>query len=178
MSAAQKIESKSKLKKTYGVDVSALREDVTRLIAASEFTQAVQLLKQFSERDFAFPNFKLKAERYLNQSIDLVLAMESNRKFSGSASLTRSKQQELNDKFKKHHDELKEMLNKVELCYNDLLFKDNLSSRYIVKSFWASILIVSISLFILDLFNGLSQTVLVFLESGLDFFTATLSRYF
>ncbi|MBC7459050.1 MAG: hypothetical protein H7235_12270 [Bdellovibrionaceae bacterium] len=177
MSAAQKLDKKTTIKPSRWSDVNAVRGEVIGLVAANEFNKAIHVLKQFSEKDFVYPNFKLKVERYLSHAIDLILAIEANRKFSDLSSLTRSKQQELKEKFNKHSEELKIMLEKVELAYNDLRIKDSRSTQYVVQSVWLSILIVSISALILDMLSGLSRTVLIVLESGVDQVTDVLSKY-
>ncbi len=177
MSAALKLDKNSKMKPSTWTDVNAIRGEVLGLVTAHEFNKAVQLLKKFSEKDFIYPNFKLKAERYVSHAIDLILAIESNRKFSDLSSLTRSKQQELKDKFNKHSEELKLMLEKVELAYNDLRIKDSRSTRYLVRSMWISILMIAVSALVLEIFRGLSSTVAVVLESGVDQFTDAIAKY-
>lgn len=168
MSAAEKLEKKSRIKPSHWTDVNAIRGEVLGLVAANEFNKAIHVLKKFSEKDFVYPNFKLKAERYVSHAIDLILAIEANRKFSDLSSLTRSKQQELKEKFNKHSEELKIMLEKVELAYKDLRIKDSRSTHYLVRSVWISILIVSISALTLEVFRGLSHTMMIVLESGVD----------
>ena len=177
MSAAQKLFKNSKIKPSTWSDVNAIRGEVMSLVAAHEFNKAVQLLKNFSEKDFVYPNFKLKAERYVSHAIDLILAIESNRKFSDLSSLTRSKQQELKDKYNKHSEELKLMLEKVELAYNDLRIKDSRSTRYLVRSMWISILMIAVSALVLDVFRGVSTTVVLVFESGVDQFTDAIAKY-
>lgn len=177
MSAAQNLDQKTKTKPSHWTDISAIRGEVLGLVAANEFNKAIHVLKKFSEKDFVYPNFKLKAERYISHAIDLILAIEANRKFSDLSSLTRSKQQELKEKFNKHSEELKLMLEKVELAYNDLRVKDSRSTHYVVRSVWLSILIVSISALVLDVFRGLSKTILIVVESGVDQVTDVLAKY-
>jgi hypothetical protein len=178
MSAAFKLDKKNNSKPPHWSDVGAVRGEVMGLVAANEFNKAIHVLKAFSEKDFVYPNFKLKAERYISHAIDLILAIESNRKFSDLSSLTRSKQQELKEKFSKHNEELKVMLDKVELAYNDLRVKDSLSTRYLVRSMWFSILIVSVSLLVLEVVNGISHSALIVLESGIDQISDALAQYF
>lgn len=178
MSTAQKLDKKISATPSYWADVNAIRAEVIGLVVACEYNKAIHVLKQFSEKDFIYPNFKAKAERYVSQAIDLILAIESNRKFAELSSLTRSKQQELKDKFNKHSEELKMMLEKVEVVYNDLQVKDTRSTQYVVKSVWLSILIVSISALVLDIFRGLSSTIYIVLEAGIDQLTDAISKYF
>ena len=177
MSATQKIDRKSKINPSHWTDVNAIRGEVIGLVSANEFNKAIHVLKKFSEKDFVYPNFKIKAERYVSHAIDLILAIESNRKFSDLSSLTRSKQQELKEKFNKHSEELKIMLEKVELAYNDLRIKDSRSTQYLVKSVWLSILIVAVSALFLDVFHGLSSTITIVLESGVDQLSDSIAKY-
>ncbi len=177
MSAAQKLDKKNNIETSHWTDVNAIRAEVIGLVVACEYNKAIHVLKKFSEKDFVYPNFKSKAERYVSQAIDLILAIESNRKFADLSSLTRSKQQELKEKFNKHSEELKMMLEKVEAVYSDLRTKDSRSTRYVVKSVWLSIMLVSISALVLDIFRGLSKTALIVLEAGIDQLTNVIAKY-
>lgn len=177
MSAAPNFDRKSSKKLTHWSDVNAIRAEVLALVTANEFNKAIHVLKLFSEKDFVYPNFKLKAERYITHAVDLILAIEANRKFSDLSSLTRSKQQELKEKFNKHSEDLKMMLEKVELSYNDLRVKDSRSTKYLVKSIWLSVLIVAVSALFLDIINGLSKTVFILVDNGIDIFTAAIAKY-
>jgi len=180
MSAAHKMNKKSKfkLKPSHRTDVHTIRAEVLGLVSASEFNKAIHILKQFSEKDFAYPSFKLKTERYISHAIDLILTIEASCNFFDLSSMTQSKQQELKEKFNKHLVELKTMLEKVEMAYNNLRVKDNRSTKYVVKSVWLSVLIVSISALVLDVFKGLSQTVMIVLENGVDQVVDVLAKYF
>lgn len=157
--------------------IKAIRNDILGLVGSGHYAQAVQSLKEFLDSDFAYPNFRLKVERYVNHCIDLILAIEANRNFSSLASLTKPKQYELREKFKKHYDELSTILHKIEVSYEELKAKDDKSTKYFVKAVWASLLIVTINALLLDVFAGLAETVYSVVDNSINKLAEIISQY-
>lgn len=178
MSAAQKLQKNVHVLKPQVSSVKSIHNDVINLVGMGEYTKAVQLLKDFSNNDFPYPNFKLKVERYVNHSIDLILAIEANRNFMGLGSLTRPKQHELKEKFKKHFEDLKSILRKIEVSYDELRAKDNKSTKYLVRAAWTAVVIVAANALFLDILAGLAETVYTLLETGINYTSDLVARLF
>lgn len=157
--------------------IKAVRGDILNLIGTGHYAQAVQSLKDFLDSDFAYPNFRLRIERYVNHSIDLILAIEANRNFAGLGSLTKPKQHELREKFKKHYEDLSKMLQKIEESYEELKAKDNKSTKYFVKAVWAALLIVAVNALLLDVFAGLAENVYTVLDNGITQLSEIISQF-
>jgi len=132
-----------------------LRYNILILIINEEYDKATSNLKDFLEKDSAYPGFRLKVERYVQHAIDLISAIRTKRNFPGFNSLTRTKQQELKEKFKEHFQELKHVIKKIENSMEELRLNDIKSTSIVVQSVWASVLIVSVGAFVLDIFTGL-----------------------
>ena len=150
-----------------------LRYNVLTFVINEEYDRAIRTLKEFLESDSEYPNFKLKVERYLLHSIDLIYAIRTKRNFPGISSLTRTKQQELRDKFKEHFKELRFMMKKIEDCMEELRLNDVRSTNIVIKSFWLSLVVVFVAAFCIEFVNGLGHSFEVvfneFIEKSREF---------
>src|SRR6185312_7473140 len=91
-----------------------LRYNVITFVVEENYERAIQELRTFSEKDSEYPKFKEKTERYISHAIDLVNAIRTKRKFPGAAFMTMAKQQELNERFREHFNELQNILKRIE----------------------------------------------------------------
>lgn len=141
-----------------------LRFNVLTYVVEENYEGAIKELKAFLERDFEYPKFKDRVERYIQHSIDLVNAIRAKRKFPGAQMLTMAKQQELNEKFVAHFSELQFMLKKVERIQNDVRLEDIRSTVWIVQAAITSAITIAIVAFLLDVNQGLLQTTVVVVD--------------
>lgn len=133
-----------------------------------EYDKAIKELKSFVEKDSEYPNFKTKVERYVLHAIDLVHAVRTKRNFPGLAQLTRTKQQELKDKFKQHFKELKSILKKIEMGIEELRVNDVKSTQILIKSTWIALLVIFIAGFFIDIVSGLAENFVTVLAESFD----------
>lgn len=183
MSAALKIEPhiepkiESSVKYKF-ISVDKTREEIITSISAGDFQNAVQILKNFSETDFSYPKFKLKTERFLSHAIDIILALEANKKFlSKTPNLTHSKQQELRGKYNTNFEDLKNILNKVEYSYHQLRAHDNRSTTYVIRAAWISTLVVALGFFAMDTFKVIAPAVHALINSGVDSLSDMITKF-
>lgn len=141
--------------------VNSLRLNVLTTIINEEYDVSIQRLKDFVSQDSAYPNFKIRVERYVQHSIDLIHAIKTKRNFPGFNSLTRSKQQELKEKVKEHFQELKGVLKKIEKCMEELRLNDIRSTHIVVHSLWLSLAAVFVSGILLDIFQDIGSNAYV-----------------
>ncbi len=150
-----------------------MRYNVLTMVINEEYDRAVMTLKDFMNMDSPYPNFKLKIERYGLHCIDLVNAIRAKRNFPGLSALTRTKQQELKDKFKDHFRELRFTLKKIESGLEELRINDVKSTKLVIKSFWYALMVVFVTGFFLEVIRGLGYTTQVvlndYLEKSLDY---------
>jgi hypothetical protein len=158
-----------------------LRYNVLTFVINEEYDRAINYLKEFLEMDSPYPSFKLKVERYVQHSIDLIFAIRTKRNFPGFNSLTRTKQQELKEKFKEHFQELKYVIGKIEKSLEELRLNDIKSTKIVMKSVWASLLIVFVSTLVIDFTTGLGKTFYVVFDEyiglALDYLYQTLKLF-
>lgn len=136
-----------------------LRYNILILIINEEYDKAIVHLKDFLEQKSPYPGFRIKVERYIQHAIDLISAIRTKRNFPGFNSLTRTKQQELKEKFKEHFQELKHVIKKIENSMEELRLNDIKSTKIVVQSFWAAIVVVALGAFLLDIFTGMGATI-------------------
>ncbi|OFZ32026.1 MAG: hypothetical protein A2622_12400 [Bdellovibrionales bacterium RIFCSPHIGHO2_01_FULL_40_29] len=145
-----------------------LRYNILSFVINEEYERAIKTLREFLESDSNYPNFKNKVERYTLHTIDLIYAIRTKRNFPGINALTRTKQQELKDKFKEHFKELKLILKKIESCLEELRLNDVKSTRILVNAFWLSALTLFISGVAIEIFNGLGRATVVVADEALE----------
>lgn len=137
--------------------VNSLRFNVLTSIINDEYDLSIQRLRDFVMQDSDYPNFRLRVERYVHHSIDLIHAIKTKRNFPGFNSLTRSKQQELKEKVKEHFQELKGVLKKIEKSMEELRLNDIRSTYIVVKAFWLSLAAVFVCGILLDIFQDVGS---------------------
>lgn len=172
-------------KRTADIDASDLgrpntiRYNILTLVINEDYEKAIQGLKQFLDDGSEYPNFRAKVERYVLHGIDLIYAIRTKRNFPGLASLTRTKQQELKERFREHFKELKFVMRKIEESMEELRLKDARSTIMVVRSFALALTVVFAAGLVLDLFYGLGSTVEIVANEYIDkSFTFILDKFF
>lgn len=170
MGAAKKQSEKSSM-----LNVDEFTVKVLNAVASGAYDAAVELLKEFLETPSPYPQLRSRIERFINHSIDLVYAIRAKKNFSGMASLTRSKQQEISDKSNEHYADLQLTLAKIKRTITRLRNEDLKSTLWIVRAVvWGmgAIILMAFIREIVDGFWGVVEIVLVdFIERGVDWLT-------
>lgn len=167
--------------KSNDIDVSdlgrpgTLRYNILSMVINEEYDRAIRTLKEFIESDSEYPNFRAKIERYSLHSIDLIYGIRTKRNFPGLSALTKTKQQELTDKFKEHFTELRFMMKKIEECMEELRIGDVRSTNMVVRSFWYSLVVIFAAGFFIEVIRGLGYTTEIVLNQYLE---ATLNLFY
>lgn len=146
----------------------SLRYSVMLSVLDGQYDKTLDNLQEYLNSDFDYPNFKPRIERFIRHAMDLVFAIRAKRNFPGIDSLTRSKQQELKEKYKQHLYELQDTLKRIELVHHDLQTKDVRSTVYVVKALWFAGIGLVILSFLLELGHGLAATSFVVFGDSID----------
>ena len=150
--------------KANDIDVSdlgkpgTLRYGILSMVINEEYDRAIRTLKEFVESDSEYPNFRARIERYSLHSVDLIYGIRTKRNFPGLSALTKTKQQELTEKFKEHFTELRFMMKKIEESMEELRIGDVRSTNLVVKSLWYSLSIIFVAGFCIEVIRGLGYT--------------------
>lgn len=146
----------------------SLRYHVLSQVLEEKYEGAVQTLRDYLEKPSDYPDYSSKVVRFIGHSVDLVYAIKAKRNFPGMNSLTRSKQQELREKFKEHFDELQLTLKRIEKINHDLHSQDVRSTIYVVKALWFAGTAIILLAFFLEMTRGLAGTAYVVADDLLD----------
>lgn len=136
----------------------SLRYNILSWVLDEKYDKSINEMRRFIETPSEYPNFRGKAERFVNHAIDLIYAIKAKRNFPGIASLTRAKQQELREKFKEHFRELQFTMKKIEKIQVDLRIEDARSTIYVIRALCLAALGIATLAFILEIINGLALT--------------------
>ena len=147
-----------------------LRYNILSLVINEEYERAIKTLKDFIDSESKYANFKIKVERYGIHGIDLIHAIRTKRNFPGINALTRTKQQELKEKFKEHFSELKGTLKKIEYCLEELRLNDVKSTRILVQAVWLSTFTIFVAAIVIEVYDGLGRAALIVAEEGCEKF--------
>lgn len=163
-----------KSSRTHDIDASDLgrpdtfRYNVLTCVINEEYERAIRILKDFLDGGSDYPNFRARIERYIMHSIDLIYAIRTKRNFPGISSLTRTKQQELKDRFREHFKELTFMMRKVEDSMEELRLNDVRSTSMVVRSFLLALVVVFVAGLGLELMHGLGHTIEIVFSDYVD----------
>ncbi len=155
-----------------------LRFNVLSYVVEGNYEKAIYEIKNFLDRDFEFPQFKPRVERYLLHAIDLVNAIRAKRNFPGAQMLTIAKQKDLNDKFMAHFQELQYLLKKVEKIQRDVRVEDIRSTVLIVRVLIHSVIVLAIFAFATEIHGGLLQTTVVVFDEIFSNLTTWIFKFF
>lgn len=173
MSAAELEKEESKI-----LDIENLKSEVLTLVADDKFDDSIGVLNQFLNQPSDFPQFKIKMERLVSHSVDLVNAIRAKKNFPGLSNLTRSKQQEIAEKTKDHFNELQVTISKMERVMEQLKREDVRSTIWIIRSvIYASGVIVIVA-FLKEITGGLWTVFEAVVSNWLDKIIDWISRLF
>lgn len=141
-----------------------LRYNVLTFVVEENYDSAIRELREFYNSDSEYPKLKERIERYVQHGIDLVNAIRAKRNFPGMKMLTVAKQQEMNEKFVAHFNELQQVLKRIERIQNDLRLEDIRSTVWIVKAAIYSAIAMALIAFILDANQWLLRTTVIVVD--------------
>jgi hypothetical protein len=151
------------------------RYNVSTHVVDEKYDLAITALRDYLELDSEFPQFKDRITRHIEHSIDLINAIRVKRNFPGAASLTMAKQQELNERFRQHFDELQATLKQIEKIRTDLRVQDVRSTVLVLKTLVNSVFLIVIAAFITEAGGGLFSTTVSVLD---DYFISLVDWIF
>lgn len=139
---------------------------ILALVANENYIRAAEEIQNYIDSKSEFPQFKLRASRYLNYANDLMNAIKAKRSFPGLQHLSMSKQQELYDKAMEHFDDLKITLRKVEQIDREVRLDDVRSTVWVVKAAIYCLFAVLVLAFLLDISKGLADSVYIVIDDA------------
>lgn len=136
------------------IEIDEIKNDVLDAVTDERFDYAITILEKYLEQPSEYPQYKFRMSRMVTHCIHLIHAIRAKKHFPGRASLTRAKQQELNEKTKVHFYELEMTLTKMEGIMIQFMKEDLRSTLWVLRSFVYAAGIIVILAFLLDMTTG------------------------
>jgi len=142
-----------------------LRFNVISFVVEENYYRAVKELEDYINRDSQYPRFKERVERYVGHCIDLVNAIRAKRKFPGMNHLTMAKQQEINEKYRAHFNELQFVLRKIEQVQVTVKLDDVRSTVWVVRALAQSVGVIFLVSLMIEMGEGLFITSIIVIDN-------------
>ncbi|MCS6838814.1 MAG: hypothetical protein NZ480_08205 [Bdellovibrionaceae bacterium] len=125
-----------------------LRYNVNYFLLEENYDRAIEEIEAYRSRDFDLPQYKEKINPYLNYAIDLIHAIRAKNGLFKNASLTRSKQQEIQLVVRGHYQDLQNTFKKIDQIRNQLQLEDMKSTIWVAQAFvFTSVVVAMVYLF-------------------------------
>jgi hypothetical protein len=175
-------EPKHKMTNELAVDESGkadtLHYNVVTYVVEEKYDKAVEEMEKFLNLPSPYPGFQKAIARYISHGIDLINAIRAKRKFPGVHSLTMAKQQELNDRYHEHFNELQHVLKRIDKVQQDLKLQDVRSTVLVVRAVVNAAFLIAVAAFLIEAFKGLGNTAWYVVTDGLARWTSSLLTFF
>jgi hypothetical protein len=152
----------------------SLRHAVLNLVNEEEYSRAVARLEEYEESKYNYPQFKVRAHRYMAYAADLIHAIRAKRSFPGMENLAVTKQQELYDRAMEHATDLVATLKKVEQVDRECRAEDQRSTVWVIRAGMFGILAIMAVAFYLEISDGLLPTIGIVADDSLNRITNLL----
>jgi hypothetical protein len=132
----------------------SLRHSVLQSVSRESYERAIDTIKMYVGSQPEFPEFKVRAIRYLEYGIDLVNGIKAKKSFPGLSTLPMNKQEELFSRAYEHFEDLKLTLKKIEKIEREVRLEDKRSTIWIIRAIVHSTAAIVVLGIFLELTNG------------------------
>ncbi len=161
---SDKLARKTKrLKQNQSVKTAVLNCMVTR-----DYESASEILTNYLDQHGHFVEFQMRVDPYIIHCKNLVRSIEIKRNFPKITSLPIIKQQELMDKVVQDFNELRLYLSRIEVMKTEVVFKEVLSMRLIIKTIMFSTMFLVVMAAIFNVGVGNVDLINAFIEEGAE----------
>lgn len=161
-----------------GRRVDSLRHAILNNVVKENYERARKELNTYVDLKPEYPNFQIKAERYVKHCMDLIQAVETKRHFPGMSSLSMSKQQEIHDRVVAHFNELKQHLVQIEKIEREQKLEDVRSTVWVLKALCHSVGVILAVAFIMDLSTGMLRSSDIVFSAFINDLTDSIMKFF
>lgn len=160
------LQLKEKTKEAGRID--SLKRTILSYVASESYESATDSLRGYVYGNSDFPQFRDRAERYVEHCCDLIQAIEVKRNFPGMSSLNFSRQQEIHEGVLRHFEELKSSLTSIQKIERELKLADVRSTTWFLKTLSNSLMVLASIAFISAINNGLGRSFLLVVDQVAD----------
>ncbi len=143
-----------------------LRNAILGHVAEERYEKAIEDVRAALDSKPQYREFKTRAGRYGEYSIELIYAIQAKRNFPGWKSLHMSKQKELFERALLHFEDLKATLEKIEGIESEVRMEDMRSTVWVVKAVSIAIFGLLVFAVLRELTNGVFPSAIVVFESS------------
>lgn len=111
-----------------------VRNVILNHVTEERYDKAIDELTKYLNSKSQYPDFKERAERYVQYGIELIHAIRAKRSFPGWNALNMSKQKELFDKALLHYEDLRATLGKIEVIEREVRVEDVRSTVWVMQA--------------------------------------------
>ncbi len=152
-------------------DRDGIRSIILTNVTSENYERAIEEFQAYVESRSAYPQFSLRAERYLTYTVDLINAVKAKRSFPGMHHLNMSKQQDLYDRAMSHFEDLKATLRKIEQIDKEVKLDDVRSTVWVVKALIYCVFTLLVLGFLLEISKGLVPAANIVMDDSFGSFT-------
>lgn len=142
-------------RKDIGERMNSVRAAVMGAVVGENYDQAKEELKAYVDFKTAYPQFQVRANRYVDHCCDLIQAIQIKRNFPGLASLSLAKQQEIHEKVLEHFEELKQNLKQIEKVEREQKVNDMRTTVWVVRAACFATMGIVVAGLLIDMQSGL-----------------------
>ncbi len=147
---------------------NGLRHVILSSVVDGNYDGAIKELRLYEDLNSTLPIFKVHSERYFSHCEELIRAIDSKIKFSGSKSITRTQKQDLHAMVRKHFRALSDSLRQVETIENNIRVQDLRSTIWIIKAAILSVSTLLAFFAFMEARGSLIQPILNFLDTTVN----------
>ncbi len=155
-------------RKDSGDRMDSVRAAVMGAVVNENYDLAKDDLRAYVEFKTEYPDFQLRAERYVDHCCDLIQAIQVKRNFPGLASLSLAKQQEIHEKVLEHFEELKQNLKQIEKVEREQKINDMRSTVWVLRTICQATVGIALTGVFIDLKTGLFSSFFVVSNALID----------
>jgi hypothetical protein len=148
--------------------MDSLRASILGLVVAENYERAVDEMVAYVDLKTSYPGYQERVQRLVQHCSELIQAIKTKRNFPGLAALSLAKQQEIHEKVLAHFEDLKQHLRQIEKIEREHKLEDVRSTVWVVRAFAQSVALVFAVAFVLDVKNGMFNSLLMVTEGFVD----------
>lgn len=113
---------------------SIVRNTILTHVTEERYERAIESLNAYVNSRPEYPEFKRRAQKYVQYGTELIQAIEAKRSFPGWNVLNMSKQKDLFETALRHFEDFKATLGKIETIERDVKIEDVRSTVWVMRA--------------------------------------------
>ncbi|CAN5518348.1 hypothetical protein BH10BDE1_BH10BDE1_14270 [soil metagenome] len=159
-------EMTNQMRKASRQGANAGRNVLLGQVIDEKYDEAIEDLHYYLNSKPQYPNFKVRAEKFVQYGVELIEAIRTKRNFPGWNALNMSKQKDLFEKALAHFEDLKATLVRIEAIEREVKIIDVRSTVWVMRACVYSIIALMIFALMRELTGGVLPTINAIVETA------------